>query len=259
MNRKKNKDEELDILLGKAFEEYVRREDEALPSDEELREAFPPSEEDCLKYGKAAKRKERGSAALKVLRRVAVIVLVLISASSAALMLNKNVRAAVTGTIYRVVNDYIWVRFTGPDDDGSFFDGKDISDLAVGYVPKGLVLCARDAEYWPDMGYQTRYFVICDPADVTAPGEPGVTHPPYIVIYIQEGSRETGYSDEALEMSAETTVNGMPALMFDVFYYYDGEDHEFVRLEFGDKNFTVCIQSGGVSGEEVMKVAESLG
>lgn len=257
MNKKKNKDEELDILLGKAFEEYVRREDEALPSDEELREAFPPSEEDCLKYGKAAKRKERGSAALKVLRRVAVIVLVLISASSAALMLNKNVRAAVTGTVYRFIDDYIWVTFNGPDDDSSFFDGKDISDLAVGYVPEGLILrYAGEAEYWPDMGYSTRLFVICDPNDEEAPGK---THLPFIMIIVQEGNRETGYSDEALEMSAETTVNGMPALMFDVFYYYDGEDHEVVRLEYGDKNFTIYIQAGGVSGEEVMKVAESLG
>ena len=257
MSRKKNNDEELDILLGKALEEYVRREDGSLPSDEELREAFPPSEEDCLKYGQLAKRKERGSTALKVLRRVAVIVLALISVTSAALMLNKNVRAAVTGTIYRIVDDYIWVRFTGSDDEVSFFDGKDISDLAVGYVPKGLILrYAGEAEYWPELGYSTRLFVICDPNDEEAPGK---THPPFIMINVQEGSRETGYSDEALEISKETTVNGMPALMFDVFYYYDGEDHEHVRLEYGDKNFTVYIQSGGVSGEEVKKVAESLG
>ena len=257
MSRKKNKDEELDILLGKAFEEYVRREDESLPSDEELREAFPPSEEDCLKYGKAAKRKERGSAALKVLRRVAVIVLVLISASSAALMLNKNVRAAVTGTIYRVVDDYIWVRFTGADDEISFFDGKDMSDLNIGYIPEGLILCYDSrAQNWPDLGYRSRTFIICDPDDETAPGK---THPPYIMLCVQDGDQESGYSDEALEISHETTVNGMPALMYDVFYYYDGEDHEVVRLEYGDKNFTVYIQSGEVSGEEVKKVAESLG
>ncbi len=257
MSRKKNKNDDFDVLIEMALEEYVRREDGSLPSDEELREAFPPSEEDCLKYGQLAKRKERGSTALKVLRRVAVIVLALISVTSAALMLNKNVRAAVSGTVYRFVDDYIWVTFNGPDDDSSFFDGKDLSDLTVGYIPEGLVLrYAGEAEYWPDMGYSTRLFVICDPNDEEAPGK---THPPFIMINVQEGSRETGYSDEALEISKETTVNGMPALMFDVFYYYEGADHEVVRLEYGDKNFTIYIQAGDVSGEEVMKVAESLG
>ena len=259
MNRKKKKDEELDILLEKAFGEYVLSEDKTFPSDEELREAFPPNEEDCLKYVHLMKKKKRVSAVFKVLRRVAVIVLILISASSAALMLNKNVRAAVTGTVYRFVDDYVWVRFS-PGSGNSVFDGKTISDLSVGYVPEGLILCdSADAEYDETLGYQFRFFVICDPADVTAPGEPGYTRPPFVIIYVREGNQETGYSDEALAISKETTVNGMAALMFDFFFESEGEQYESTRLEFGDKNFTVYMQGMNVSGEDILKIAESLG
>ena len=275
MNRKKNKDEELDILLGKAFEEYVRREDEALPSDEELREAFPPSEEDCLKYGKAAKRKERGSAALKVLRRVAVIVLALISVTSAALMLNKNVRAAVSGTLIRWTSffrkfngttDYdAWVSFD-QGEDGGFYKDVELSDLGVGYVPEGYVLYENTSSYEEFPG--NRYIILYDTemySDVHGPFGPSS-----ITVHIREGDQEVEYSDEMLACAEETTVNGMSALLFDqVHEIKDGSELNGRKLEvgdlaFGDKNFTIrlhwlAFEDEGSLRDEAIKVAESLG
>ena len=155
-------------------------------------------------------------------------------------------------------DNYAWVTFDQTPD-GGFYKDVNIADLTVGYVPEGLVLCdSADAEYYGSLGYQSRYFVICDPADVTAPGEPGCTHPPYVIIFVREGDQETGYSDEALAISEEITVNGMAALMFDFCFESGGEQYESTRLEFGDKNFTVYMQGMNVSGEDVLKIAESL-
>ena len=160
---------------------------------------------------------------------------------------------------YRTYNEtwdnYAWVTFD-QSPDGGFYKDVDISDLTVGYIPDGLVLRpGSDAEYWPELGYSTRLFIICDPDTNT---EEGHIYPPCLTIHVREGDRETGYSDEALAISEEITVNGMAALMFDFFFDNEGEQYECTRLEFGDKNFTVYIQGMNVSGEDVLKVAESL-
>ncbi len=160
---------------------------------------------------------------------------------------------------YRTYNEtwdnYAWVTFD-QSPDGGFYKDAQIADLTVGYIPEGLVLrYAGEAEYWPELGYSTRLFVICDPNDEEAPGK---THPPFVMIHVQEGDQETGYSDEALAISEEITVNGMAALMFDFFFDNEGEQYECTRLEFGDKNFTVYMQGMNVSGEDVLKIAESL-
>ena len=152
-------------------------------------------------------------------------------------------------------DNYAWVTFDQTPD-GGFYKDSDISDLTVGYIPEGLILrYAGEAEYWPELGYSTRLFVICDPNDEEAPGK---THPPFVMIHVQEGDQEAGYSDEALAISKEITVNGMAALMFDFFFDNEGERYECTRLEFGDKNFTVYMQGMNVSGEDVLKIAESL-
>ncbi|MBR7033752.1 MAG: hypothetical protein IKI03_09000 [Clostridia bacterium] len=39
---KKRKKKEFDMLIRKGFEEFCRREDERLPTDEELKKLFPP-------------------------------------------------------------------------------------------------------------------------------------------------------------------------------------------------------------------------
>ena len=160
---------------------------------------------------------------------------------------------------YRTYNEtwdnYAWVTFD-QSPDGGFYKDVDISDLTVGYIPDGLVLRpGSDAEYWPELGYSTRLFIVCDPDTNT---EEGHIYPPCLTIHVREGDRETGYSDEALAISEEITVNGMAALMFDFFFDNEGEQYECTRLEFGDKNFTVYIQGMNVSGEDVLKVAESL-
>ena len=150
---------------------------------------------------------------------------------------------------------YAWVTFD-QSPDGGFYKDADLADLSVGYIPDGLILCGTaEVNYWPELGYSTRTFIICDPADTTAPGK---THPPFVIIHVQEGDREAGYSDEALAISEEITVNGMAALMFDFFFESEGEQYECTRLEFGDKNFTVYMQGINVSGEDVLKIAESL-
>ena len=261
MNKKNNNFE--DILLTRAFEEYLRREDEKLPSDEELREEFPPREEECRKYAVTARRGERRFSAIKTLKWVAVIILAAISVSFAGLMMNENVRAAVFGV------------FVGRNEDGSrvnvkfksegFFDGKDLSDLTVGYIPEGLTLWddTKAAEDYPGR----RYIVLYDPET-----HPDVEHrigPTSILVYIQEGDKEVEYSDESFSMAEGLTINGLPAVMFDYSYVVgdrselNGQTLEVGDLAFGDKNFTIRLHWIALCDDEsfkdeAIKVAESI-
>ena len=141
---KKNRNFE-DILLTRAFEEYLRREDEKLPSDEELREEFPPREEECRKYSVMARRGERRFSAIKTLKWVAVIVLAAVSVSFAGLMMNENVRAAVFGVFVGRNGNGTKTRVSFLGD--GFFEGKDMFDLTVGYVPEGLKTFELSKEY----------------------------------------------------------------------------------------------------------------
>ena len=259
---KKNRNFE-DILLTGAFEEYLRREDEKLPSDGELREEFPPREEECRKYAVMARRGERRFSAVKTLKWVAVIILAAISVSFAGLMMNENVRAAVFGV------------FVGRNEDGSrinvkfkseeIFDGKDLSDLTVGYIPEGLAIL-DEGEVADDYTVR-RFIVLYDPET-----HPDVEHrigPTSILIDIQEGDKVIDYSDESFSMAEVLTINGLPAVMFDYSYVekdgseLNGQTLEVGDLAFGDKNFTIRLHwialcDDGSFKNEAIKVAESI-
>lgn len=251
---KKNRNFE-DILLTGAFEEYLRREAEKLPSDEELREEFPPREEECRKYGEKARRKGRASSAMVILKRVAVITLAVISVTFALLMMDKNVRAAVTGTIIRIFDDHTDVSFNDPDSEINFFEGKEVSDLSVGYVPEGLVMCEEAAIDDDEYADKVRLLIMSDPND------PDPTHrasPPFITILIRSDDAVWKFSNEAMEITKETSINGMNAFLECFFINHDGESVERGVLIFGDKTISVEINWAGLSKDEAIKVAESI-
>ncbi|MBR3423850.1 MAG: hypothetical protein IKG80_05105, partial [Clostridia bacterium] len=141
-----NKDKKDDILLERAFGAYCDRMDEALSNDERLREEFPPNDKDRLNYLKTVRKRERTSSALTVLRRVASIIMAVISVTFCALMVDKNVRAAVTGTFVRWTSFYrtlnkswdhdVFVTFD-QDENKEFFKDVGLFDLNIGYVPEG--------------------------------------------------------------------------------------------------------------------------
>ncbi|MBR7032080.1 MAG: hypothetical protein IKI03_00425, partial [Clostridia bacterium] len=148
----KNKKNKEDILLKRAFEEYCDRMGDALAEDEGLKDELPPNDEDRLYYLKAVRRKERSSAALKVLKRVAAIVLAAVSVTFAALMLDENVRAAVTRSIVRFFDDGVRISFRDPDDTGNENgERKTTFDVTFEYIPEGLAFSEIDkGDYHPN-------------------------------------------------------------------------------------------------------------
>ena len=246
---KKNRNFE-DILLTGAFEEYLRREDEKLPSDGELREKFPPREEECRKYGEMARRKGRASSAMVILKRVAVITLAVISVTFALLMMDKNVRAAVTGTIIRIFDDHTDVSFNDPNSEVNFFEGKGIHDITVGYVPEGLYL-----HHYPEEGTtETRTAIFIQATEEISYKSTA----PYVMIMIYTSDESALFSDEAYEVTERITINGMDAFVETLFTHRKGETLEWGRLVFGDKNIVIDMIWLGVSREEAIKIAESI-
>ena len=77
------------------------------------------------------------------------------------------------------------------------------------------------------------------------------------------------YSDEEFEKTAEFTINGMAAMIYDFTYEVedgselDGQTLEVGDLAFGDKNFTIRLHwialcDDGSFKNEAIKVAESI-
>lgn len=249
---KKNRNFE-DILLTRAFEEYLRREDEKLPSDEELREEFPPREEECRKYSVMARRGERRFSAIKTLKWVAVIILAAISVSFAGLMMNENVRAAVFGVFVGRHGDgtKTSVSFLG---DG-FFEGKDMFDLTVGYVPEGLKTFELSKENQEQITQGWRLINICSPDD---PDPIYHATAPNIQIIIQATGDGWDWSDKRWEDKEELTINGMIAFRNRLDTVVGDEVLPWGRIVFGDKNLSIQLMYLGVDDDEVLKVAESI-
>ena len=161
-------------------------------------------------------------------------------------------------------NDHAWITFD-QSADGGFFKDVDLSDLIVGYVPEGLAIL-DDGEDAVD--YTTRRFIVLyDPE--THPDPQHRIGPTSILIDIQKGDKEIGYSDESFEITEELTINGMAAMLFDFTYEVEDESElngqtlEVGDLAFGDKNFTIRLHwialcDDGSFKNEAIKVAESI-
>ncbi len=75
------------------------------------------------------------------IKRVAMIFLAAAVSVFGLLMLNENVRAAVTRSIVRFFDDGVRISFRDPDDTGNENgERKTTYDVTFGYIPEGLTL-----------------------------------------------------------------------------------------------------------------------
>ena len=248
MNKKKNKPGDVDILLTDAFGKYCLAEDEGLPTDKELREAFPPSEEKTLIYGKKAQGKERASSAAKILTRAAAVVLAAISVTFAALMMDENVRAAVTGSIVKFFDSEVRISFRDPDDTGNE-NGERIStdDVTFGYIPEGLTFTELEKDKnHPNyrhirMGEMNDFFdtVVIIYVFPTDEMNPGFSAPTWDKVYLSE-------------------VNGMDAFMIDDECEIGERSFSARSIVFGDGDISIMMSGINISREELKKTAENI-
>ena len=243
----KNKKNKEDILLKRAFEEYCDRMGDALAEDEGLKEDLPPSDEDRLYYLKAVRKKERSSAALKVLKRVAAIVLAAVSVTFAALMMNENVRAAVTRSIVRFFDDGVRISFRDPDDTGNENgERKTTDDVTFGYIPEGLAVEELHDDKIPD----NRYVQFGETNDIFCT---------FVVIDITPTDEmDRGFSEPTWDNVYLSEINGMDAFMVDDESVIDGNTFSSRRIVFGDGDITITISGFNISREELIKIAENI-
>ena len=151
--------------------------------------------------------------------------------------------------------DYAWVSFT----EGGYFDGVDINDITVGYVPEGLVNVDIPEEYLVDTP-EFRLFILADPEEEDPVHHLTTMH--YIMIVVRTDEVEGGLSDEAMALADQITINGIPAVRVHFntqdLWEYEGDDYEWGRIIFGDKNLYVEVMYMGVDHDEAIRVAEGI-
>ena len=142
-------------------------------------------------------------------------------------------------------------------------DEVDIHSVTVGYVPEGYVvreLTAEDYEGNPEEGeFDPRIrqirLVREDYADLSA-YELANTPAAQIVINVNRaGEIDWGYSYGTYEMTYQSTINGMDAIMI---HENDASAEEHTNIQFSDDKITVNIWGVGVNIDEVVKVAENI-
>ena len=244
----KNKKNKEDILLKRAFEEYCDRMGDALAEDEGLKDELPPNDEDRLYYLKAVRRKERSSAALKVLKRVAAIVLAAVSVTFAALMMDENVRAAVTRSIVRFFDDGVRISFRDPDDTGNENgERKTTDDVTFGYVPEGLAVEELHDDQIPNNRY-VRFGAMNDVFDTIV-----------VIDIFPTDEVNPGFSkltwDNKVYLSE---INGMDAFMVDVEFELHGKTSSVRGITFGDGDISIMMTGINISSEELIRVAENI-
>ncbi len=142
-------------------------------------------------------------------------------------------------------------------------DEVDIHSVTVGYVPEGYVVrelteaeCENDPE---GSGFDPRIRQIRlireDYADLSA-YELANTPAPQIVINVNRaGEIDWGYSYGTYEMTYQSTINGMDAIMI---HKNDASAEEHTNIQFSDDKITVNVRGHGLSMDEVVKVAENI-
>ena len=185
-------------------------------------------------------------------KRITVIALAVILTVGGLLMLNANVRAAVLGLfVYQDDAGYQRVHYEGSDAE------VDIHSVTVGYLPEGFA--AREmTEDDLGEGYDSRIrqIRIVKEEDVgLSANELSTNYWPEIVININRaGEIDWGYDRDAYEMTYESTVNGMEAIII----HQDDYEPENTSIQFSDDKITVNVWGIGMTMDEVIKVAENI-
>lgn len=131
-------DELFEIILEKAFIEHEKEEQKAYPDDKELEKRFPISKKEIRKFKRAAKEKEYGQKLVTVyLKRVAVIVLCMVSLFFALMMTSPEVRAAARNVILKWYDKYTEFVFS---QESNGLVAEKIEDVEIGYILDGFEL-----------------------------------------------------------------------------------------------------------------------
>ena len=161
---KRSREELFDAIVSAAFMEYWDRELEKMPSDEELKTKYPPSQKGLRTAKRLEKRRKYGKAPIIVyLQRASVIVLVMIAAFTAILATSPAIRASVGDNVTSWFADHMVIDFTKdpvppvpekeseqPADseteaeDETETETATVESLKIGYIPDGFEMISEE-------------------------------------------------------------------------------------------------------------------
>lgn len=237
-------DDILDGIIKTAFEEYLDRELEKVPSDEELAKMFPVSQKSLKKAQRRLKEiKFRKSLPLLYLQRAAIVVLVCVTVCFGVFMTSEKVRAALVDTVVEWFDKYVTIDFSKQEPDETANESTDVestetitdmSSLQIGYIPEGFELTSSTEEN--DHTREYKY--------TSTSGD-------YLKICI--------YSSEAFQASADIELSDYEKISVngnDAYFFYNYEEG-CGSITFKYNKYIVSI-SCILDKTELVKVAENI-
>lgn len=228
-------DDIFDSILTSAFNDYINKQIENEPTDDELAEKYPIPKNGLKRILKAIKeQKYHRPMYIVYLQRVAVTVLILAATVFSLLMSNSKIRAAVTDVIIEWYNTHIKIEFTSdPSDDTETTPISEYS-LQIGYIPEGFELVASNEV--------DQHFKI-----YTYKNEDN---------YIKIEFYLTNISQHLLDIerykSNNAIINGLTAYILST----DKDDIQ-TSIVWGNKSFTLILDAP-VNSDQAIKIAESI-
>ena len=196
----------------------------------------------------AAPGKKRGA----TVKKIVAIALAVMVTTFGLLMLNAQVRAAIFGAFtYNDDQGYVRVHFDESDPAGEV----SLDSVSVGYIPEGYILHEVSDDDFGEYKGQVRMFRLIPPeySDLTD-YEMSNTLFPHIVIWCSTSDEiDWGYDGDVYDKVYESTINGMPAFVFD-----DNIGWECSEVTFGNADMSVRVAGTDFTLDEVIAVAENV-
>ena len=196
----------------------------------------------------AAPGKKRGA----TVKKIVAIALAVMVTTFGLLMLNAQVRAAVLGVFtYNDDQGYVRVHFNDADPAGS----ASLDSVSVGYIPEGFILHEISDDDFGEYQGQIRMFQLIPPeySDKTDEELLNTLFPNIVIWCCTSDDVDWGFDSDVFETTYESTINGMPAFVFD-----DNIGWECSEVTFGNADMSVRVSGTDVDLNEVIAVAESV-
>lgn len=240
MNNEKYLNENIfENILTSAFYDYMTKQAEDEPTDEELYEKYHVPKNGLKRILKIAKEKKYHKPLYIVyLRRAAVTVLILAAAMFTAMMSRSEIRAAIADVITKWYNTHIRIEFTADPSDETVTTPISADSLQIGYIPDGFELTKS---------------VVYDQLYISYLYQNTATDK-YIDITISK----TGITDYMLDIEhhniESTVINGSAAYIHTP---SDSNEPPHTAVILINQSYTLMIDAR-LSREEAIKIAENI-
>ena len=232
---KRINDDIFESILTSAFNDYITKQIESEPTDEELAEKYPIPENGLKRILKAVKeQKYHRPIYIVYLQRAAVTVLILAATVFSLLMSNSKIRAAVTDVIIEWYKTHIKIEFTSDPADETETTPISEYSLQIEYIPEGFELVDTN-EF--EQHFKKYTFINGDK-------------------YIQIEFFRTKITDYLLDIerheSYNTVIHGLTAYIFS-----SEKDNIHTSVIMGNELFTLVLDTPENTNEAI-KIAENI-